>query len=91
MSSNMPNWERTVPRGQSWGSCADCVHLGPQMTCPAFPDRIPLAIVSGEVDHLAVRPWQVGTTVFERKPGRRRAPATVAAHPSASGSDEVGR
>jgi hypothetical protein len=41
MNGNVPNRERTVPRGRSWGSCADCVHLGPQMTCPAFPDRIP--------------------------------------------------
>jgi hypothetical protein len=31
----------------------------------AFPDRIPLAIFAGEVDHLVVRPGQVGDTVFE--------------------------
>jgi hypothetical protein len=32
--------------------------------CDAFPDRIPLAIISGELDHLTVRPGQVGTIVF---------------------------
>jgi hypothetical protein len=35
------------------------------MTCAAYSDRIPLAIASGEVDHLVVRPGQVGETVFE--------------------------
>jgi hypothetical protein len=35
------------------------------MRCAAFPDRIPLAIFSGEVDHLVVRPGQIGDTVFE--------------------------
>ncbi len=90
MSGRRPNWERTVPRGQSWGSCADCMHLGPQMTCSAFPDRIPLAIVSGEVDHLVVRPGQVGDTIFERKPSRRRVSAGVVARPGTSEPDEVG-
>jgi hypothetical protein len=35
------------------------------MTCVAFPHRIPIQIVSGEIDHLVVRPGQVGDTVFE--------------------------
>lgn len=33
--------------------------------CQAYPERIPLAIVSGEVDHMVKRPGQAGDTVFE--------------------------
>ena len=35
------------------------------MTCAAYPERIPISIASGEVDHLVVRPGQVGDIVFE--------------------------
>ena len=65
MGEASPNWKRTVPRGQSWGGCRVCKHVRPGMTCAAYPDRISLAIASGEVDHLVVRPGQVGETVFE--------------------------
>jgi hypothetical protein len=34
------------------------------MTCAAYPERIPLIIVDGQVDHLVVRPGQVGGTIF---------------------------
>ncbi len=34
------------------------------MSCPAYPERIPLLILDGQVDHLVVRPGQVGDTVF---------------------------
>ena len=58
-------WERSIPQERSWGGCRACTHLRPGSTCAAFPVRIPLAIFSGEVDHLVVRPGQVGDTVFE--------------------------
>ena len=62
------------------------------MTCPAYPDRIPLVIVAGEIDHLVVRPGQVGDTVFEPKPDRRRepvaAPAASATAPPTSPTSE---
>jgi hypothetical protein len=35
------------------------------MSCAAYPTRIPIIIASGDVDHLVVRPGQVGDTVFE--------------------------
>jgi hypothetical protein len=81
----MPKSESSESKGQSWGSCFDCVHLGPQMTCPAFPQRIPIAIASGEIDHLTVHPGQVGDTVFEPidkevwRTTRRRVPARTGA------------
>jgi hypothetical protein len=58
------NWERTVPRDTSWGSCRVCEHFRPDMTCAAYPERIPIIIASGEVDHLVVRPGQIGDYVF---------------------------
>src|SRR5262249_26980973 len=50
---------------QPWGGCRVCKHLQPGMRCVAFPDGIPMAIFSGQVDHLSVRPGQRGTIVFE--------------------------
>jgi hypothetical protein len=48
------------------------------MTCEAYPERIPIQIASGEVDHLVIRPGQVGEIVFApidmetwRRTGRR--------------------
>ena len=65
MGEAQPGWERSIPREQPWGGCRACKHLQPGARCAAFPDLIPLVIFSGEVDHLAVRPGQVGDTVFE--------------------------
>ena len=65
MAERQPGWERSIPPDQSWGGCRACKHLRPGTRCAAFPDRIPLAVFSGEVDHLVVRPGQVGNTVFE--------------------------
>jgi hypothetical protein len=39
----------------------------------AFPHRIPVQIVSGEIDHLVVRPGQVGDTVFAPRVTRHAA------------------
>lgn len=65
MSEQEPNWERTVPRDQSWGGCRACRHLQPGEWCDAYPDGIPQIIFDGQVDHLIVRPHQVGPAVFE--------------------------
>jgi hypothetical protein len=64
----MPDWKRSVPRDQSWGGCRKCAHFRNDGTCVAFPERIPIQIASGEIDHLVVRPGQVGDTVFEPLP-----------------------
>ena len=49
------------------------MHFRKDITCIAYPDRIPIMIASGEVDHLVVRPGQVGETVFEPLPVREPA------------------
>jgi hypothetical protein len=59
------DWQRSTPRTERWGGCRVCKHFRPDMTCAAYPQRIPIVIASGEVDHLVVRPGQVGDTVFE--------------------------
>jgi hypothetical protein len=64
-SDQAPTWQRSIPRGQTWGGCRLCEHLRPGFRCTAYPNGIPLPIVSGEIDHLVARPGQVGTTVFE--------------------------
>lgn len=60
------NWER-APNSDDYVGCLACVHRrrGTHLCCAAYPDVIPFAIVSGQVDHLVPRPGQVGDTVFE--------------------------
>ena len=48
----------------SWPGCRYCVHWRAGR-CAAYPERIPLVILSGEIDHLVPRPGQIGTTTFE--------------------------
>jgi hypothetical protein len=57
-------------RATRWRGCRACIHFRKDMTCAAFPYRIPIHIASGEVDHLVVRPGQVGDTFFEPIPVR---------------------
>jgi hypothetical protein len=59
----MADWERSE-RFEEWPSCRGCVHYD-RARCIAYPHRIPLIILSGEVDHYMPRPGQVGDTVFE--------------------------
>lgn len=75
----MANWERTIPEGQRWGGCRACRHFRADLTCAAYPDRIPLPIFSGEVDHLVPRPGQVGEVVFavRERPRVEQPPAAV--------------
>ena len=60
----MADWIRSIPRDQRWGGCRRCIHFRRDGTCAAYPAQIPIPIASGEVDHLVVRPGQVGDTVF---------------------------
>jgi hypothetical protein len=67
--------------------CLGCGHYR-AARCIAFPKRIPLPILSGEMHHLVPLPGQVGDTVFtpldldvwqttrQRVPLRQPAPAT---------------
>jgi hypothetical protein len=57
------NWEPSERFGE-WQGCRGCVHYD-RGRCPAYPQRIPLLILSGQVDHMIRRPGQVGDTVFE--------------------------
>jgi len=70
MADLTPSPDRTT----RWRGCRACVHFRKDFTCAAFPYRIPIRIASGEIDHLVVRPGQVGDTVFEPRPVRE--PAT---------------
>src|SRR3712207_3768602 len=89
----MADWERSIPRTERWGGCRQCLHFRPDTTCAAYPHRIPIAIASGEVDHLVVRPGQVGDIVFAPRPTARveREPDAVSLTPvspaSSSASD----
>ena len=79
------NWKPTA-RFNEWAGCLGCAHYQ-RGRCVAYPEGIPLPIISGEVDHMIPRPKQVGTTVFEpmdlevfhttgqRVPARHPAPA----------------
>ena len=58
----MADWERSEGF-ENWYGCLNCGHYR-AMRCIAYPDRIPFAIASGQVDHFVPRPGQVGDTVF---------------------------
>ena len=75
------NWEPSEQFGE-WQGCLGCAHYR-YAKCVAYPKAIPLPVLSGEIDHMVVRPGQVGDTVFQpmdlevfvrtrqRVPGRR--------------------
>lgn len=53
---------------QTW-ICHTCKHLNKTtMTCPAFPERIPLEPYVLPMLHDQILPTQVGDTVYERDP-----------------------
>lgn len=73
----MTEWQPS-DRFEEWQGCLGCA-LYRRGRCEAYPERIPLIILSGEVDHMVPRPGQVGDTVFEpididwwRRTGERR-------------------
>lgn len=57
------NWERSEHYDRFLG-CRFCVHYR-RARCVAYPGRIPLSILSGDVDHMVKRPGQIGEAVFE--------------------------
>ena len=57
------NWERSE-QFEEWPGCFECAHYR-HGRCAAYPERIPLTILSGEVDHLVPRPGQVDAILFE--------------------------
>ena len=57
------DWEPS-PRFDEWQGCRGCA-LYRRACCVAYPNGIPLMILSGEVDHMVPRPGQAGDTVFE--------------------------
>jgi len=40
--------------------CIECVHYRGMITCDAFPDRIPEAVITGEHDHREPYPGDNG-------------------------------
>ncbi len=77
----MADWERSIPPTALWGGCRACIHFRKDITCVAFPRRIPIQIASGDVDHLVVRPGQVGDTAFEPRTDRPLPAAVPAGRP----------
>ena len=59
----MADWEPSE-RFDEWPGCRACLYFD-RVRCAAYPNRIPLMILSGEIDHLVPRPGQVGDIVFE--------------------------
>lgn len=57
------NWERSE-RFEEFDGCRLCLHWRGGK-CAAYPERVPLPILSGQVDHLVERPGQVGGVLFE--------------------------
>jgi hypothetical protein len=47
------NWERS-DRFEEWQGCRGCAHYQ-RARCIAYPDGIPLLLLSGEVDHMILR------------------------------------
>jgi hypothetical protein len=52
-------------RAEEFGGCRLCLHYLGQGRCSAFPTRIPLPIFAGDIDHMVVRPGQIGDATFE--------------------------
>lgn len=64
MTADVLSWERSIPPDEPWPGCRRCMFFQRDVSCIAFPQRIPIMIASGDIDHLVMRPGQIGTTVF---------------------------
>ena len=64
MADEQDGAPRTTLRREPWPGCLVCAHLRDDFRCPAFPDRVPLPIASGEFSHLEPVAGQAGSTVF---------------------------
>lgn len=67
------SWDHVAnrPLDPSFLGCHYCRHWRPRTgSCKAFPRRVPLAIVSGQTDHVSPRPdlGQDNEVVFELVP-----------------------
>jgi hypothetical protein len=78
----MTDWEPSE-RYDEWQGCLGCARYL-RGRCDAYPDRIPVNSLSGEVDHMVPRPYQVDEIVFEpmdiewwRDTGERRPAAAT--------------
>lgn len=80
------NWERS-PWFADWPGCLACGHYQ-RGRCAAYPDGIPLQIISGQIDHMVPRPGQAGDVIFEPmdrmvwERERRRVPAEIQTEPT---------
>jgi hypothetical protein len=45
--------------------CRGCRHYLVELTCSAFPEGIPLVIISGQIQHTEILPKQGNTIVYE--------------------------
>lgn len=57
------NWQPSE-RYDEWEGCIGCARWRGGR-CDAYPTRIPLMILDGQVDHMVPRPGQQGDLVFE--------------------------
>ena len=74
-----------IDRAVALPSCADCMHLGPGLSCAAFPDGIPLPILAGDLDHREPIPGDHGIQ-FEWRDEEEDADEPVAI-PSSAGPE----
>jgi len=58
------DWEPSA-RNEEWPGCRHCAHFR-KTHCDAYPDRIPILFLSGEIDHMIPRPGDHGIQ-FEPK------------------------
>lgn len=58
------SWEPS-PQADAFGGCRLCLHYQGGGRCTAYPTRIQLPIFAGDIDHMVVRPGQVGDDLFE--------------------------
>jgi hypothetical protein len=57
------NWEPS-DCFEDWQGCRGCLHYT-RGRCAAYPNGIPLALISGVADHMIPRPGQVPGILFE--------------------------
>jgi hypothetical protein len=86
------DWEPS-DRFDEWQGCIGCARYR-RGRCEAYPVRIPINILSGEVDHMVPRSGQVVDLVFEpmdverwRATGERRPAGVTSAPGGAAGPD----
>jgi hypothetical protein len=71
IAERIEDWEGPLPRVTKATQCHNCTrrHEGLEIRCEAFPDRIPLEILTGEHDHRRRFPRDGGKLRIPGKPG----------------------